>query len=318
MSLTKIFNTKKIYFLNDSLAFFLKDIFKIDLYHYYSEKLTKHCNNCGEKKKKVFYTRSKPDFDINILPKKISKKFYIRFLGKCLNCNLLQDYLRLNLNENLHFINKLKYKEKSSTTLHNILSAPNYLSEYFKDNLNKRIKKWKNNIDLKKNSKILILRPENNLIINFLEKKFNPKLIDYIDYSNLGINYIKKYSKKASLKEGNIHGEFSGKIFNKSDCYDLIIVNHLMVHSTNLNRCFYLLKKIIKPKGQIIFINEIQIKYHNPFHINLWDENQFKKILMKHFIKVKIIRDCGYTKYSVSPFTLKNDNPDFLVSKKSC
>ena len=39
----------------------------------------------------------------------------------------------------------------------------------------------------------------------------------------------------------------------------------------------------------MLLTDEINVKYHNPFHINFWDEN-FLKILRKKFSNVKILR----------------------------
>ena len=40
-------------------------------------------------------------------------------------------------------------------------------------------------------------------------------------------------------------------------------------------------------------MNEITIKYWNPFHIFFWDEPMFFKILKKNFKNIQIIRNCG-------------------------
>ena len=72
--------------------------------------------------------------------------------------------------------------------------------------------------------------------------------------------------------------------------------------------------------GKIIFMNEITIKYWNPFHIFFWDEPMFFKILKKNFKNIQIIRNCGPDESDIKEFkfisdhTKYRDNPDFVVS----
>ena len=72
---------------------------------------------------------------------------------------------------------------------------------------------------------------------------------------------------------------------------------------------------ILNKNGLIIFTDEINVKYHNPFHINFWDEEIFTNILKKRFEKMNILRNCGFPTYSTHPFTKHKDNPDFFVFK---
>ena len=107
---------------------------------------------------------------------------------------------------------------------------------------------------------------------------------------------------------------FNGN-FLKKKSYDLIVTNHLLVHCGNISETLSQLKSMISLKGGILFTDEINVKYHNPFHINFWDEKMFTKILKKNFNEMIIIRNAGFRTYSTIPFTLKRDNPDFLVFK---
>ena len=69
--------------------------------------------------------------------------------------------------------------------------------------------------------------------------------------------------------------------FKESNHYDLIITNHLLVHCLNIDETLNQLKYILNKNGLMIFTDEINVKYHNPFHINFWDEEIFTDILKK-------------------------------------
>ena len=83
------------------LAYYFKKKFNKNIPHCYFDNQIQiaMCSNCESKNKSLFLTSCAPDFSINILPNHLVKKIYLRSLGKCLNCNLMQDYNRLTLKE---------------------------------------------------------------------------------------------------------------------------------------------------------------------------------------------------------------------------
>ena len=68
---------------NHSLSTLLYRLFKINLRHIANVDKNIKCSNCGSINKKYFYSKCKPDFNANILPKDLFRKFYSRAIGKC-------------------------------------------------------------------------------------------------------------------------------------------------------------------------------------------------------------------------------------------
>lgn len=298
-----------------SLAFALKKFLNIDLYHFKNLEKSR-CNNCKSIKKNFYLSKCIPDFNfIKNLSNDISKKFYIRSVGKCLDCGLIQDFNRFTKNDLLRYLKQLSNKDHTiSEEVWSEFPVPEKYEKFlFNRHFKKRFKRWNKKLMFKgKPKKILFLRPTLGLIMKYFNK-YNSKMY-FLDISKISEKTIKKKFKNANILKGNIHGYFFGEFLKFKKNFDLIVVNHLIVHSVDFNHSFKVLKKLLKKNGKIILSDEIQIKYHNPFHLNFWDEKQLESICKKHFRKVQIIRDCGNINYSVIGATKFNDNPDFVLS----
>lgn len=303
--------------LNDysNFAFYLKKFLNINLYHV--KKLDHaRCVNCNSIKKNFYLSKCLPDFNIiKVLSNDISRKFYLRSIGKCLNCGLIQDFNRFSRKDLIEYLRQLSNKDQTiSEEVWSEFPVPQkYENFLFKRHFKKRFKRWKKNLKFyTKPKKILFLRPTLGLIMNYF-KKYNSDIY-FLDISKISEQTILKKYKNANYLKGNIHGYFFGDFLKYKNFFDLIVVNHLLVHSIDFNHSFKSLKKLIKKRGKIILSDEIQIKYHNPFHLNFWNEKKLIDICKKHFKNVEIIRDCGNINYSVLGATEKKDNPDLILS----
>ena len=78
------------------LASIIYKLFKLNIKHIKKINSDKNCSNCKSKKKIFYFAKTIPDFNVNILPKYIFDKFYLRSLGKCQSCGLIQDYNTMN------------------------------------------------------------------------------------------------------------------------------------------------------------------------------------------------------------------------------
>ena len=240
------------------------------------------CAFCGSKNKNFYITKTIPDFDINILSKKIAKKFYLRSIGKCRNCDFIQEY-KLSKKELTEYFNQIKSKDQTiGEEVWKSYPVPkNYQKFLYNRHFKKRFNVWEKTKIKNCSQKILILRPTLGFLLSFFMKKFKNSIIEYLDISKISEQTIKnKFGKKIKKINGNIHMYFNGN-FLKKKSYDLIVTNHLLVHCGNISETLSQLKSMISLKGGILFTDEINVKYHNPFHINFWDEKMFTKILKK-------------------------------------
>lgn len=277
-----------------------------------------NCSFCKSVKiKSYFKSISKPENNISFLSKKLFDKFYFRSIGQCSECGLLQDYNRLNKSEFINFIKEMTEKDKNYAPENNFTSFPvpeKIKEKFYKNNYEKRFIKWRDKIIVNNNENILFLRPHFGIISKFFnnQKKVN---LYYNDFSNINKKVIKLDYPNMKYLQGHSHHIFEGE-FLKENFFDTVIFDHTLCHALDIDDYMKKIQLILKQKGRVLFLNEIQVKTHNPFHLNFYDENMFIKILSKYF-NVEVIRDCGYDNNQfINNFTNKNDNPDFLCIKK--
>lgn len=313
----KLFKNK--FSISDNLSFFLKYNFNINTYHNKKNKPVTKCANCFSEKKEFYITKTMPDFKINLLSKSLAEKFYIRAIGKCLDCNLIQEYYKFDENDLDRYFKEIISKDETigEEAWKSFPVPDDYKQFLFLRHFKNRFTEWKksNFFQTKKINNILLLRPTLGFLIGFCEEMFPNAKIDYLDISKISQKTISKDYPRVKNLEGNIHGSFKGDFLRKESNYDLIITNHLLIHCLNIDETLKQLKYILSDNGLMILTDEINVKYHNPFHINFWDESVFFNILDKRFKRVNILRNCGFPTYSTHPFTKNKDNPDFFVFK---
>jgi hypothetical protein len=310
---------RKKFTLPGNLSFFLKYYLNINTYHIKKKKNHTVCGNCYSDKKEFYITKTIPDFKISLLSKNLAEKFYIRAIGKCLKCNLIQDYYRFNKNDLNKYLEEIKSKDKTiGEEVWKSYPVPTHYKNFlFLRHFKNRFQEWKKSNIFKKSKidNILLLRPTMGFLVNFCKEMFPKANIEYLDISEISQKSILDEYPNVKNLEGNIHGIFKGEFLKKENNYDLIITNHLLIHCLNIDETLNQLKYILNKNGLIIFTDEINVKYHNPFHINFWGEQMFVDILKKRFTQIKILRNCGFPTYSTHPFTKHKDNPDFFVYK---
>lgn len=304
---------------NISLANFFYKKFKKNLYHLAKVDPETQCSFCKSSGKSFYLSKTFPDFDARVLPENIFNKFYYKSIGKCSSCGLTQDYNRLTLDEIYEYENYLDSKDMShSEEVWESYPVPEHVKdEYKKRNLDKRFLRWNEELKIERDNikNVLFLRPSMGLICEYFTKNFSANFY-YLDISNISIKTIQyKYPSFTKLN-GDIHAYYRGDFLKKENFFDLIVSHHNLIHCFNIDHSMKHLNKMITENGKIIFTDEIVVKPWNPFHVNFWDEKIFIKILKKYFSNIELIRDCGAKYEYITDYTLENDNPDFIASKK--
>ena len=306
----------------DILASVIYKLFKLNINHIKKINSDKQCTHCKSKKKIFYFSKTIPDFNVNILPKYLFDKFYLRSLGKCQSCGLIQDYNTMNEIELENYEKIIKSKDlATSEEVWNFFPIPeNIKKERYEKYYKKRFKKWSEKLEIDQNIKnILFLRPGMGTIIKYF-KSYTSANLYFLDISDIAIKTVIKDFPNVIMLDGKIHGIYRGDFLKMKKKFDLIINEHNLVHCFNIDDTFEKLKSLLSKNGKIIFIDEIIVKTTSPFHINFWDEDTFVKILRKHFLKVEIIRHSGidtneFKELSViTNYTKFNDNPDFVAS----
>ena len=129
------------------------------------------------------------------------------------------------------------------------------------------------------------------------------------------LRYVREHLPYVRIPEGSLAAQFELQ-FPPGTEFDLIICFHTLTHSQNLRGDFELIGSWLAPGGVVVFSEEISKKQHNPFHMVHADETAFVRALRQFFHRVERIDDCGNHDPHTSPFTLKGDNPDYIVQKE--
>ena len=77
--------------------------------------------------------------------------------------------------------------------------------------------------------------------------------------------------------------------------YQLYIIIHCLQHSINLKEDLDKLEKRVKQGSQVLLLDEIQRKIHNPFHVNHLSEYFLTRELLSRGLRVKLIQDTTTT-----------------------
>ena len=125
--------------------------------------------------------------------------------------------------------------------------------------------------------------------------------------------FVKEHLSYVNVPTGNLAGRIELNFGNQNPKFDLIICMHTLTHSINIREDLDCLRTLLKPKGAIVFCDEITKKPHNPFHMIHLDEMKFVDILEENFGHVDRIDDCGTLDPNVTPYTQKGDNPDLVA-----
>lgn len=306
----------------DKFASVIYKLFKLNIKHIKKINSDKQCSNCRHQKKIFYFSKTIPDFNANILPKYLFDKFYLRSIGKCQNCGLIQDYNTLNETELENYEKIIKSKDlATSEEIWNVFPIPeNVKKDRYEKYYKKRFKIWSKKLKFDQNIKnVLFLRPGMGTIIKYFEK-YNKANFYFLDISDIAIKTVLKDFPNVFKLNGRIHGIYRGDFLKMKKKFDLIINEHNLVHCFDVNDTFQKLKSLLSKNGKIIFIDEIIVKTTSPFHINFWDEDMFIKIIKKHFKKVEVLRHSGVDTNEIknltviTNYTKSNDNPDFVAS----
>ena len=307
---------------NQNLSVLFYKIFKRNLKHIAKVDKDQKCSNCKSSKKIFFYAKCNPDFNANVLMPELFKKFYCRAIGQCTECGLIQEFNYFTPSQLESYEKILTSKDMAvSEEIWHKFPIPDDAKKYdFDKFFKKRFLKWDKELKLEKNiENILFLRPSFGTIMKYFENFKNANFY-FLDISEIAKKTVIQDFPRAKELKGNIHAIYRGEFLKYKNNFDLIVSNHHILHCFDLNHTFNQLKKLIKDNGKIIFMNEITIKYWNPFHIFFWDEPMFFKILKKNFKNIQIIRNCGPDESDIKEFkfisdhTKYRDNPDFVVS----
>jgi len=305
---------KKLAVLTSNLALFFKKSFNLNIYHFNTQIDLggQSCSFCKTNKFTPYLSICAPAFNVNFIKTKLLKKFYLRSIGKCLNCDLLQDYNRPSL-EDINELIKL-YPSKDDMVSEEIWKTypmpKEEISKYYQLHYYNKFLKWDEKLIFKNTpKKILFLRPTLGFDIEYFKERYKYSKAYFADISKISEKTIlEKYPevKKINL---DIHAIYRGNFEKYNNYFDLIISHHNLVHVYNLDDTLVKIKNLISLNGSVLFSGEISIKPWNPFHYNFYDEIMFNKILEKYFCKVKKIKEDNSKSLSFV------SSPCFIVSK---
>ena len=114
-------------------------------------------------------------------------------------------------------------------------------------------------------------------------------------YNAAGVDLSSEYVKFGLSKGINIRCCHSEELLKESKMYDLIILNHVLEHFTNLQKELHIVHKLLKPEGVLFIavpgIKNLERNYQNDFLLFLQNAHVY------HFTKdtlIQVLRKYGF------------------------
>lgn len=270
------------------------------------------CMNCGSHKVVYMHTKTKPDFDPNILPKETHTSFVDRRDGICATCGFYQSY-NLPPKEHLHIINAAgKDVTTSNPVFHEYPVDPSFIANWESLYFSTRLERWKDyldNVSPHSVDRALFIRYFFGHSVQFIKDRYNCQ-VSGLDMSVTCQRFVSESIPDFEILAGGLNGYLEGDFLN-SEPYDAVFVHHVLTHSADVHLMVKQIHRLLKPCGFVIFTQELAVKPWNPFHLVHMSEYQLTTLLKKYFDHVDRIDDCE--PHRGNPYTIKGDTPDIVA-----
>ena len=260
---------------------------------------------CGSKQIVVRRRRWIPvPYEIPKSVKPISDQMHRRDNGRCESCGLEQSF---------YVFSEAARKQLYDLGLEVLSSAPEFgvyppdpqfRKQVFENHFARRVPKWRHYFQTYGTEplrRILVLRCYYGEVLEALHEWGEPDLWAK-EMTHTCERFVKEHLPYVNVPTGNLAGRIELDFGNQNPEFDLIICFHTLTHSNNFREDLDCLKELLKPKGAVIFCDEITKKPGNPFHL---DEMKFAGILKENFGRVDRIDDCGTPNKYITPYNSK-------------
>ena len=274
--------------------------------------MTYYCQMCKKssfKKMYLDFQKHKKLFQIAKNPESKLSNAMKRKNACCRNCGLFQATKPFTEQEG-----ELLYKNFDDFDIGEEFQSQ-YLSKDIDESLTsnwfkKRIDFYQKYFLNKPPKNVGMLRYFNGSLLKMFNDEFGSNLYGY--------EFIKscKNTAKDRMKVNDIELEYCSyiKSLKIPQQLDVLIVFHFLTHSINIKNDILKMKSMVSNGGIIIFMDEIQQKPKNPAHMVHFTEETLTKFLISNFGNLVRIDGVGGNAKHICDFTLKSDNPDFIVT----
>jgi hypothetical protein len=273
------------------------------------------CALCGSEVAYMTGERATPDFNPQLIPLDLRKKFLKKVNGYCTHCGFFQNFNRLSDSEILRINDLGKDVLTSEGRLSNAYEIEAIRFEFYENYFKLRLSRWRSHFSQHPAAAVenaLFLRFWFGDSIEFAKNHFSPKTLVGVDMSSGCVRYTQSRFPELVVPAGTINGFLRGDFVNLGP-YDLVFSFHLLTHASNPRSYLDVLTKLMTKNAIAVFSHEIEIKPSNPFHFNYFSEWSLVSLLSEYFSRVERIDDCQSEKPSyVTDYTRKRDVPDFV------
>ena len=244
----------------------------------------------------------------------ISDQMHRRDNGKCMDCDLEQSFFVFS-DPGRRKLYSLGLEELSSEPTFGEYPPPlEFRERIFEQHYKNRLPKWQRFFEEKNllGKRALVLRCYYGQVLKALFEWWGGE----IWAKDMTLNcerWINDEMPFVRIPEGGLSGRIELEFCGAIPKFDLIVCFHTLTNSVDFPADLEYLKKMLSPRGAIIFCDEITKKPLNPFHMVHFDEQKLVEILEDNFYRVNRIDDSGIRSRHVTPYTLKGDNPDIVA-----
>lgn len=251
------------------------------------------CVRCGCRQAYLVDTRVKPDFDLATLPADLRDAFRSHRDAICRNCGLHHAYRRFN-NIQIDMMNGIGKDALTTDEVYHSYPVPEeFIDSWYGNSVERQRSSWLPFVAE------LGLVPKRILVMRYWMGRQFPMLRDAFDAELYGVDispictrHVTEHYPYVHQLEGTINGVFSGPFLDEPP-FDLVIVQHLLVHSNDVTKSIAQLRHLVRDGGLVIVSAETKVAPTNPFHKFYPTEYQNVSLLADSFDEVYKLDESG-------------------------
>lgn len=251
------------------------------------------CARCGCHQAYLVNTPVKPDFDLSTLPADLREAFGDHKDAICANCGLYHAYMRFEP-RHIDMINGIGKDALTTEEIYQSYPVPeDFIDSWYGRSLERQRRVWLPFISKMAVSprRILVLRHWFGRQFPMLRDAFGASLYG-LDVSPICVRHVADHYPYVRQLRGTINGALAGPFLDEGP-FDLVIVQHILVHSVDVPESIARLRHLVRDGGLVLISAETKVAPTNPFHKFYPTEYQMTALLSAEFDEVHKLDENG-------------------------
>ena len=251
------------------------------------------CVRCGCRLAYIIDSPVTPDFELSRLPDDMCSAFTDHRDAICANCGLYHAYRRFN-DAQIDMMNGIGKDALTTDEVYHSYPVPEeFIDSWYGNSVERQRNSWLPfvaEIGLVPN-RVLVMRYWLGRQLPMLRDAFDAEFYG-VDISPICTRHVAEHYPYVHQLDGAINGAFSGPFLDEPP-FDLVIVQHVLVHSNDVTESIAQLRHLVRDGGLVIVSAETKVAPTNPFHKFYPTEYQTVSLLADSFDEVYKLDESG-------------------------